>query len=91
MTIEELLAMARAGLIKEVEMKDDSTITVETSIPRFGAPWSKHIFSEQDDCYQPLLKLSNLKEPGDVFNMQTLAANKQSVLYSEYSDKKIES
>lgn len=79
----ELLAMARSGFVKEVEMKEDRTLTVETTIPRFSAHWSKHTVSKDVECYQLLLRLCNLQEPGDVFDMQTLAVDKESPLYTE--------
>lgn len=83
MTNEELLAMARSGLVREVAMQEDSSLSIETAIPMFGASWDKGTISTQDECYQLLLQLSKLKNPGDSVNLRKLSYDKSSHLFNE--------
>ena len=79
---QNIVEMARAGLLKEVEMKDDMTFTLESTIPRYSWKWTKHTIEPGSASYALLQFLTRIKNPGEIFNMFDLTKDESSRLYA---------
>lgn len=77
----ELVKLARGGLIFDVVLKDDGSYTVEVKLPISYMPSSKHTITQEDESYELVAFLTDLKEPNVVFRMWELANDKSSRLY----------
>ncbi len=80
-TKRDIVEMGRHGLLKEVELLEDLSFSLETSPPRH-AHWTKRTISKDSDIYELLKFLSQAAKPGDTVNIIRLAFDKQSRLYS---------
>lgn len=77
-----VVEMARAGLLKDAELKEDMSFTLESTFPRVTGNWLKHTIGPKDEPYELLLFLTELKKPGEVFDMFDLTDDETSRLYS---------
>lgn len=77
----ELVKLARGGLIFDVDLKDDGSYKVEAKLPISYMPSSKHTITQEDESYELVAFLTELKEPNVVFRMQELTKDKTSRLY----------
>lgn len=79
---KNVVQMAKKGLLREAELLDDMSFTLETTVPPFGGSWLKHTITPQDEPYKLLMFLTELKKVGEIFNMFNLTKDSNSRLYN---------
>jgi hypothetical protein len=79
---KNVVQMAKKGLLREAELLDDLSFTLETTVPPFGGSWSKHKITPQDEPYNLLVFLTDLKKAGEICNMFNLTKDSNSRLYN---------
>lgn len=77
----DLVKLARAGLIFDVVLENDGSYKVEAKLPISYMPSSKHTITQEDESYELVAFLTDLKEPDVVFRMWDLTKDKTSRLY----------
>ena len=72
LTKKNVVEFAHLYLLREAELKEDLSLTLETTLPRPNIPWTKQIISPTDDAYDLIIFLADLQKPGEIFNMYRL-------------------